>query len=606
MTQPTFHRWRQHLDGLRRQIAESLARSQRLGTKGLSDPAAAEERERRYELESEVNYAMEKLRKACSAGPGGEACQFLNADGAGGTGTKHMPGVDTRLMPRKPDTSRLGQTRAADLSAAAETSGGALAPPARQKCGGDCGCAKCRHEHQNQKGTRPMPANPVSPGSHDPEPHFHSDQENMPAGGKINVGENEDYGPPTGPEDHEDAEPFGAQVTKRLHEWCRVLLEEGTEMARHLEHKPTAKLLAKKLQRILDEIEEIEGHHDAHYPDTKELEGRGISAQYRREQPQEGDEEELALGEGGEGDEHDEEEPGAMREKSLFGGKGEDGHSGYSKWRDRPSHRTDGRDEDFGVEDGHEPGVIHHVQKAGAFLKEIGEGRPWNDDARKESREHLDALRELVDMIDADEEESDLGEDEKKLPKGDALAEFGRGKEDRPEDDDEDEDGGPEHPGLKAIKDSHRLLAEVGMKPELEDEHRDRARKLGAALTDYHTKKDDGSDDEEVEDAKKANEKSLLAKAVKVLKEQDRRRGVMLTEIGSKLGGVLDHLNGVANAGAEQQYLQGMAARSLGPTLLGGIRQKALERKIALAKLRGEEVPTAALMEDLVGRLGLK
>ncbi len=422
-------------------------------------------------------------------------------------------------------------------------------------------------------------------------------------GGEINVGENDLDGPQTGPGDHAD-EPFGSQVARRVHEWAVIQIQEGEQMLQHLEHKPTQRLLRKYLKRVLAALEEVEAHHGQHYGDLPAPDRGGVGGDYLRADDAD-DEEELALGEDEEGDGHEEdEEAGAMKQKSLF--DGEDGHSDYRPWKDRPSHRADGRDEDFGVEGGHEPGVIHHVSEAGTFLKEIGEGRKWDDDAREEGNKHRERLRKLVDLIDADEEESDLGQDAKKLPKGDALAEFGRGKESATDDDDDDEDGEVEHPGLKAIKDSHRLLAEVGMKPELEDEHRDRARKLGEALSDYHTKKGDGSDDDDVADAEEANEKSLLSKAVKTLREDDRRRGVTLAEIGSKLGGVLDHLNGVANAGAEQRYLQGMAARSLGPTLLGEIRQKALERRVALARLTGREVSTEELLQNVVGRLGIK
>jgi hypothetical protein len=68
-------------------------------------------------------------------------------------------------------------------------------------------------------------------------------------------------------------EPFGASVMRRLHEDCGLLLQQYDEMMPFLEHDAVKKRLHKKLETLVQELDEIEKDFGSHYKDLPGLAG---------------------------------------------------------------------------------------------------------------------------------------------------------------------------------------------------------------------------------------------------------------------------------------------------------------------------------------------
>mgnify|MGYP001595290645 FL=1 len=80
---------------------------------------------------------------------------------------------------------------------------------------------------------------------------------------------------PEAPVEEEVDEKYSAQVTRRMHQDAVMLLEQYDAMKGPLEHDPTLEIITRKLENLVEEIEELEGHFTEHHPDAKALDGAG-------------------------------------------------------------------------------------------------------------------------------------------------------------------------------------------------------------------------------------------------------------------------------------------------------------------------------------------
>ena len=71
----------------------------------------------------------------------------------------------------------------------------------------------------------------------------------------------------------QEYELYSAQVIRRLHEDALLLLQHYHDLGGPLEHEPTKKLLEKKLEALVADLDELEGHFSEHHPDANPLAG---------------------------------------------------------------------------------------------------------------------------------------------------------------------------------------------------------------------------------------------------------------------------------------------------------------------------------------------
>lgn len=71
----------------------------------------------------------------------------------------------------------------------------------------------------------------------------------------------------------EEVEKYSSQVLRRMHEDGNILLKEYHDMRAHLEHPEIDGYVERKLQNIVNDLEEIEGLHGTHHPEAARLEG---------------------------------------------------------------------------------------------------------------------------------------------------------------------------------------------------------------------------------------------------------------------------------------------------------------------------------------------
>lgn len=93
----------------------------------------------------------------------------------------------------------------------------------------------------------------------------HSEEDRMPSYGGKDMGGGD--GPPM------EAEPYSAQVLRRLHEDATTLLDEYDQMGGPLEHDEIKKHLADVCKQLVQMIEKHEGHWEKHHPDLPKLPG---------------------------------------------------------------------------------------------------------------------------------------------------------------------------------------------------------------------------------------------------------------------------------------------------------------------------------------------
>lgn len=103
-------------------------------------------------------------------------------------------------------------------------------------------------------------------------------------------------------EDHEipggegELEKYSAQVIRQMHADATFLLQHYDGMREHLEHEEIDSTVQKKLENLVEEIEELEGLMSKHHPDVEPLSGAETPEEENEmedeEEAEEGDEEE--------------------------------------------------------------------------------------------------------------------------------------------------------------------------------------------------------------------------------------------------------------------------------------------------------------------------
>lgn len=73
----------------------------------------------------------------------------------------------------------------------------------------------------------------------------------------------------------EAPEKYSAQVLRTMHKDAQILMQQYDEMRKPLEHEEVDGLLERKLQDLVEDLEEIESLFAKHHPDLPELEGAG-------------------------------------------------------------------------------------------------------------------------------------------------------------------------------------------------------------------------------------------------------------------------------------------------------------------------------------------
>lgn len=76
-------------------------------------------------------------------------------------------------------------------------------------------------------------------------------------------------------ESPEEVEKYSAQVIRRMHQDAQILLEEYEDMREHLEHPEVDGHVQKKLESLVDELEQLETMFTTHHPEASPLEGMG-------------------------------------------------------------------------------------------------------------------------------------------------------------------------------------------------------------------------------------------------------------------------------------------------------------------------------------------
>jgi hypothetical protein len=88
-------------------------------------------------------------------------------------------------------------------------------------------------------------------------PDYDRDQFSMPP--------EPDFGPAPGPEKGGETEKYGAQLVRRMHEDLRLLLEDYHELRQPLEHDGVSTYVQSRLERIVEDIQELEAFWGKHY-----------------------------------------------------------------------------------------------------------------------------------------------------------------------------------------------------------------------------------------------------------------------------------------------------------------------------------------------------
>jgi hypothetical protein len=74
-----------------------------------------------------------------------------------------------------------------------------------------------------------------------------------------------DFEPAPGPEGGKEPEKYGAQLVRRMHEDLRLLLEDYHELKGPLEHDGVNTYVQSRLERIVEDIQELEAFWSQHY-----------------------------------------------------------------------------------------------------------------------------------------------------------------------------------------------------------------------------------------------------------------------------------------------------------------------------------------------------
>ena len=123
------------------------------------------------------------------------------------------------------------------------------------------------------KAADPLGDEPTTVGAGKPAGEPGVGSEALEEGVDFETKENEGEGSPEGGD-----EPYGAQVVRRLHADAAGLLHEYDSFMDNLEDPKTKKILQRKLENIVKEVEELETHFSTHerYKDLPGLEGAEI------------------------------------------------------------------------------------------------------------------------------------------------------------------------------------------------------------------------------------------------------------------------------------------------------------------------------------------